>query len=240
MHYLSILSTIVSFAFAAAVFNRYRFKQGPHLLMWGIGLVFYGLGTLTEVILSFTFSPLALKVWYLTGAMLTAAWLGQGSVYLLVRKRRVATTLMVILAVASIAAAMLVFFAPLTSAASSFDVTQPVSAQYKDILTRNTAIVALTIILNIYGTITLVGGALYSAWLFWRKKILLNRMLGNILIATGALMPAMAGSFLRLRMVDWLYLSELMGVVLMYAGFSLAISSNPIKEQTPVVPSVSN
>jgi hypothetical protein len=240
MHYLSILSTIVSFAFAAAVFNRYRFKKGPHLLMWGIGLVFYGLGTLTEVILSFTFSPLALRVWYLTGAMLTAAWLGQGSVYLLVRKRRVATTLMVILAVISVAAAMLVFFAPLTPAANSFNVTQPVSAQYKDMLTRNTAIVALTIILNIYGTITLVGGALYSAWLFWRKKILLNRMLGNILIATGALMPAMAGSFLRLGLVDWLYLSELMGVVLMYAGFSLATSTNPIQEQTPVVPSVPN
>lgn len=238
MHYLSMLSTIVSFAFAAAVFNRYRFKKGPHLLMWGIGLVFYGLGTLSEVILSFTFSPLALRVWYLTGAMLTAAWLGQGSVYLLVRKRRVATTLMVILAVTSVAAAMLVFFAPLTPAANSFDVTQPVSAQYKEVLTRNTAIVALTIILNIYGTITLVGGALYSAWLFWRKKILLNRMLGNILIATGALMPAMAGSFLRLGWVDWLYLSELMGVVLMYAGFSLATASNPIQEQTPVVPSV--
>jgi vacuolar-type H+-ATPase subunit I/STV1 len=170
--------------------------------------------------------------------MLTAAWLGQGSVYLLVRKRRVATTLMVILAVTSVAAAMLVFFAPLTPAANSFDVTQPVSAQYKDILTRNAAIVALTIILNIYGTITLVGGALYSAWLFWRKKILLNRMLGNILIATGALMPAMAGSFLRLGLVDWLYLSELMGVVLMFAGFSLATASNPIQEQTPVVPSV--
>jgi vacuolar-type H+-ATPase subunit I/STV1 len=144
----------------------------------------------------------------------------------------------VILAVTSVAAAMLVFFTPLTPAANSFNVTQPVSAQYKDILTRNAAIVALTIILNIYGTITLVGGALYSAWLFWRKKILLNRMLGNILIATGALMPAMAGTFLRLGLVDWLYLSELMGVVLMYAGFSLATSNNPIQEQTPVAPSV--
>jgi hypothetical protein len=240
MHYISILSTAVSFAFAAAVFNRYRYKKGPHLLMWGIGLVFYGLGTLTEVILSFTFSPLALRIWYLTGAMLTAAWLGQGSVYLLVRKRRVATTLMVILAVISVAAALLVLFAPLTPAAISFDVTRPISEQYKDILTRSGAIVALTIILNIYGTITLVGGALYSAWLFWRKKVLLNRMLGNILIATGALMPAMAGSFLRLGLVDWLYVSEFLGVVLMYAGFTLATSSNPVKEPSPVATSASN
>ena len=93
---------------------------------------------------------------------------------------------------------------------------------------------ALTIILNIYGTITLVGGALYSAWLFWRKKILLNRMLGNMLIAAGALMPAMAGTFLRLGLVDWLYVSEFLGVVLMYAGFSLATSSNPVRKPSPV------
>lgn len=240
MHYISILSTIVSFVFAAAVFNRYRYKKGPHLLMWGIGLVFYGLGTLTEVILSFTFSTLALKIWYLTGAMLTAAWLGQGSVYLLVRKRRVATTLMVILTVVSVVAAVLILAAPLTQAAGSFSISRPVSDQYKDILTRSGVIVALTIILNLYGTVTLVGGALYSAWLFWRKKVLLNRMLGNILIAAGALMPAMAGSFLRLGLVDWLYISEFVGVVMMYAGFSLATSPLPVAEASPVVSSASN
>lgn len=240
MHYISILSTIVSFIFAAAVFNRYRYKKGPHLLMWGIGLVFYGIGTLTEVILSFTFSPLVLKVWYLTGAMLTAAWLGQGSVYLLVRRRRVASTLMLILAAVSILAAVLILAAPLTSTAAAFDVTQPASAQYKDILIRNGAIIALTIILNIYGTVTLVGGALYSAWLFWRKKILLNRMLGNILIAAGALMPAMAGTFLQMGLVDLLYVSEFLGVVLMYAGFSLATTSSSVTEAKPATTSLSS
>jgi hypothetical protein len=78
-------------------------------------------------------------------------------------------------------------------------------------------ITLLTIVLNIYGTIALVGGALYSAYLFWRKSVLFNRMLGNLLIAAGALMPAMAGSFVKAGLVDWLYMSELLGVVLMYA-----------------------
>ena len=77
MHYLPILSTIVTFAFAAAVLARWRFKKGPHLLLWGLGLIWYGLGTLSEVILAFTFNPLVLKLWYLSGALLTAAWLGQ-------------------------------------------------------------------------------------------------------------------------------------------------------------------
>ena len=99
--------------------------------------------------------------------------------------------------------------------------------------------VILTILLNIYGTIALVGGALYSSFLFWRKKVLANRMLGNILIAAGALMPAMAGTFVRAGLVDWLYISELMGVVLMYAGFIQA--TNPIRvEAKPAVQSSSH
>ncbi len=229
MNYISILSTVVTAIFAAAVFNRYRYKKGTHLLMWGIGLVFYGLGTLSEVIMSFTFSPLVLRIWYLTGAMLTAAWLGQGTVFLLVRKGRIAGILAAVLLVLSLASLALVLATPLTPAATAYDVNRAISEQYKGILVRNGAMIALTILLNIYGTVTLVGGALYSSWLFWRKKVLLNRMLGNILIAGGALMPAMAGSFVQAGLVDWLYASEFLGVVLMYAGFTLATSAQAVE-----------
>jgi len=51
MHYIPVLSTLVTFAFAVAVFRRYLQRRGPHLLMWTIGLLWYGLGTLAEVIL---------------------------------------------------------------------------------------------------------------------------------------------------------------------------------------------
>lgn len=230
MNYISILSTLITAIFAIAVFNRYRQRKGTHLLLWGIGLVFYGLGTLTEVILSITFSELALKVWYLSGAMLTAAWLGQGTLHLLVRKRGIASTLTIILVIVSVVAAILVFSAPLTPAAAAYDTGRPASEQYKEIMTRNSLTIALTILLNIYGTITLVGGAIYSAYLFWRKKVLLNRMIGNILIAAGALMPAIGGTFVQAGLVDWLYLSELIGVILMYAGFMQATARQPLAE----------
>lgn len=236
MHYVSILSTVVTFVFVVAVFERYRRRGGVHLLLWGVGLIFYGLGTLTEAVMLFSFHPLALKVWYLSGAMLTAAWLGQGTVHLLVRRRGVAATLTVLLAVVSLVSIGLILAAPVTSAAAGYDLDQPVSAQYKDILVRSSAITALTIILNIYGTVGLVGGAIYSAFLFWRKHVLANRMVGNILIAGGALMPAMAGSFIKAGLVDWLYLSEFLGVVLMYAGFVKATAHRPATEAQAVTP----
>jgi hypothetical protein len=237
MHYLPILSTIITFIFAAAVFNRYRVKKGLHLLFWGIGLVLYGIGTLTEVVMLFTYNELALKLWYLCGAMLTAAWLGQGTVNLLVRRRGVASTLNIILIIVSLLALVLILLAPVTAAAAGFNPAQPASAQYKDILTRSGIIILLTILLNIYGTFTLVGGAAYSAYIFWRKKVLFNRMVGNILIAVGALLPAMGGSFLKMGLPDFLYLSEFLGVILMYIGFLQATATVPV-QSTSTAPTV--
>jgi hypothetical protein len=231
MNYLPLFSTLVTFAFAAAVFNRYRERGGMYLLLWAGGLLLYGLGTLSEVILSFTFSLFQLKLWYLTGAMLTAAWLGMGTVHLLIRRGSSAQILTWILAAVSLLAVILVFAAPANPAA--YAVTRPASEQYKEILTRNGLIILLTILLNIYGTLTLVGGAIYSAFLFWRKRILANRMYGNILIAAGALSPAMGGTFLRAGLVDLLYLSELIGAILMFLGFILATSGKSEPSPAP-------
>jgi len=222
MTYIPYLSTLVAFIFATAVFNRYRQRGGAHLLFWAIGLLLYGLGTLGEVILSLTFNPVVLKLWYLTGAMLTAAWLGMGTVHLLVRKGGTAWVLTWVLAAISVLALVLVLASPTLRAA--YDVTRPASDQYKGILTRSGLIILLTILLNIYGTLTLVGGAIYSAFLFWRKRVLANRMLGNILIAAGALSPAMGGTFVRAGLADWLYVSEFVGAVVMYIGFIMATS----------------
>jgi hypothetical protein len=234
MHIIPFLSTLVTFAFAAAVFGRFLRRRGAHLLFWTIGLLFYGFGTLAEVILGFTFNGLILKLWYLSGAMLTAAWLGQGTILLLVRKGRLAWILTGLLVAVSILAATLILLPPLSTAGPAYQLTQAISSQYKQFLTRGSLTIILTILLNIYGTLTLVGGAIYSAIIFWRKRVMLNRMIGNILIAAGALAPAMAGSFVRMGLADALYLSELIGVVLMYIGFIQA-TTVPVREVAPEV-----
>ena len=159
--------------------------------------------------------------------MLTAAWWGQGTVNLLWLKHHFAQVTNIILTLVSLAALGLILAAPIQSAAA-FHPSTPVSTQYKDMLTRSGLTITLTILLNTYGTFTLIGGALYSAFLFWRKKVLFNRMLGNILIAGGAMLPALGGSFLKAGFPDWLYLSEFSGVILMYAGFMLATAAQPV------------
>lgn len=94
----------------------------------------------------------------------------------------------------------------------------------------------LTPFFNVYGTLTLVGGAIWSAWIFWRKRVLLHRTLGNLLIAAGALLPAMGGTLSRLGGPSLLYLTELLGAVLMFAGFLRATA--PLRGSEELHPKV--
>ena len=79
----------------------------------------------------------------------------------------------------------------------------------------------VTGLLNVYGTVALVGEALYSAWVFWRKRILPYRVVSNVLIALGALLPAIGGSLLKLGTVHGtpFYILELSGVIIIFIGF---------------------
>ena len=51
---------------------------------------------------------------------------------------------------------------------------------------------------ELIGTLLLAGGAVYSAYLFLRKQILPNRVLGNVFIALGGLLPAAGGALIKL------------------------------------------
>lgn len=219
---LPFLSFILSFVFAFLVLRRYVRRRGAHLLLWGIGLIFYGIGGFSEFYYgAFGWHPLIFRLWYLFGAVLVAAWLGQGTVYLLAR-RRVAHTLMVILGLGSLYAVYKVFTAQL-------DPRLMIEGELSGHAIVTPGVRVLTPFFNLYGLVTLVGGAVYSSFLFWRKRVLLHRAIGNVLIAAGALMPAFGGFFSRLGIPYMLYLGEFLGVVLLFAGFLRA--TTPMRAQ---------
>src|SRR5665648_153741 len=106
---IPFISSIVSFVFAVIIFKRYADRRGTHLLIWGIGMVFYGIGGFCEAYFgAFGWNPLIFRMWYLFGAILVAAWLGQGTVYLLA-KRKWANALAALLILGSVYAALRVF-----------------------------------------------------------------------------------------------------------------------------------
>ncbi|MCX6038951.1 MAG: hypothetical protein NTW99_13910 [Chloroflexi bacterium] len=231
---LPFVSSVLSFLFAFLILKRYWKRRGLHQLLWGIGMVFYGIGGFCEAYYgALGWNPLVFRLWYLFGAILVAAWLGQGTVYLLA-KPRWANALMILLALGSLYGLIRVFTAELdpTLMTSSLHTGSELSGHA--IVTPGVRM--LTPFFNLYGTVTLVGGAAWSAWIFWRKRILLHRVIGNVLIAAGAILPAFGGTFSRFGISSALYVFELLGAVLIFIGYIRAIS--PMKNDS--APSVSD
>ena len=235
---LPFLSTIVMFVFTGYVMQRYFVRRRLSFLFWGLGLAMFAMGSLAEALLAFTWNKWVFFAWYLFGAVLTAAWIGQGTVYLLVKKRR-AHVLTAILVTASVVAAILLLLRMPHLNSAIFSPETAISEQYKEIIGDIDAggyVRLTTPFFNVYGLITLVGGALWSSYLFWRKRVLPNRVIGNVLIAVGALTIASASTLTRLGYGQVLYLGELLAAILMFAGFLAAAaprSERSAKETAP-------
>jgi hypothetical protein len=221
---LPFISTLIMFVFAVSVFRRYAVRRAPHFLFWGIGLTMFGIGSFAEAYLALAWNQWIFFCWYLFGAVLNAAYIGHGTLHLLSRRRWV-TVVTIVLVVASVFAGFLMLRTMPLLNASAFTTSKPISEQYQQIMPpigQGGGVRLTTPFFNIYGLITLVGGALYSAFLFWRKRILPNRVIGNVLIAAGALSIGSASALTRFGYGQLLFGGELISAILMFWGFTLA------------------
>ncbi len=218
------LSSAIMLAFVVAVLQRWWVRRHSFLLLWGVGLAMFCVGSLAEAYFTIATSDLAFRAWYLFGAMLTAGWIGQGTVYLLAR-RNIAHVSFAIVLLLSVLGVYGMIAIPLNAAAMTTQT--PLSEQYREVLQQGAWVRLLTPFFNVYGLVTMVGGAIYSAFLFWRKRSLPQRMWGNVLIASGALVASLAGTLTRLGSDNLLYAGEVASVALMFSGFLLASQRAP-------------
>mgnify|MGYP001279221978 CR=1 FL=1 len=210
---IPLLASIVSLIFAATVLDQYFAKGKPYQLIWTMGLLMFFLSMGSAFwIEAWGLNETAYRLWYLLGAVLVAAYLGMGTLYLLAR-RRVAHTIMAILLVASAYATFAVFTATTDLGAIS---VSGLSGDAMPDEVRN-----MTPYFNIFGTLALVGGAIHSAWVFWRRRLMRHRMISSILIAVGTMLPAMGGTLSRFEVssVTSHALFMLLGVVIIFIGF---------------------
>jgi hypothetical protein len=219
------VSSFIMLVFTISVFHRWVVRRKDPFLFWGIGLAMFAIASFAEAFFAFgRWSAPVFFIWYLCGAVLNAAWIGHGTLLLLVRKPS-ARGVTIALILASLAATGLMIQAILKTNGAAYVPGVPIGEQYRSLMPAigNGGLVRLTTpFFNIYGLLTLVGGALWSAWLFKRKQVLPNRVIGNVLIAAGALSVAFAGTLTRLGVGTYLYLGELIAAGLMYAGFLIA------------------
>jgi hypothetical protein len=223
---LALLTAILSYIAAVFVLDQYLHRPKPHKLLWFLGLLAYGIAATVEVIGSAQghWSLAVYRSWYLFGGLMVAAYLGMGSAYLIV-PRKVADYLMAALALATVYGALRIFTAPISAA----NLHQLVTAKPQDVVdVSNFTIMPLAIeilapILNIAGAGVLIGGALWTAWIFWRKRLLGYRVTSNVLIAAGALISSSGTGLVRLGVTSGFFLGQLVGVALILAGFLVSI-----------------
>jgi len=76
---------------------------------------------------------------------------------------------------------------------------------------------------NLYALVFLAGGAVASAVRFSRTRGPVERVIGNVCIAVGAVLPGIGGTFTRFGHTEVLYVTELLGLLLIYLGYSASI-----------------
>ncbi len=85
---LPLGSSLLSFLFAALVFDQWWQKRHSFQLVWAVGLVWYGISAGMEFVGgAFGWSETVYRVWYLIGAFFVASYLGAGTIYLLAKTR---------------------------------------------------------------------------------------------------------------------------------------------------------
>ena len=149
--------------------------------------------------------------------------LAQGSVYLLLNKKFAKFTTVIFVTLIVIAS----IFVILTPADLSLSTGGKLTGQ----VFSWSWVRYFSPLINVYAFIFLVGGAVYSALRYYRQGIKEAPFKGNIFIAIGGLLPGIGGSFTRMGHVDVLYVTEFIGLLLIYSGYKI-IKENRIKVST--------
>ena len=227
--YIPVLTTLFSIFFLGRIVPHYLSKRSPYLLWWTLGVLTFSLGTLTESINAiFGWSEWNTKVWYIVGALLGGYPLAKGTIYLLMNKR-FADISAAVCSAGILLAAVCVLTAPIELPAN-FDQRLTGSVLQLNWAVNWFGFVFFPVkwvrfgfapLLNSYALAFLGGGAVYSAIKYFGADKGRSRFLGNILIAIGALLPGIGGTFTAFGYVEALYITEFIGLSLIYFGYDI-------------------
>lgn len=141
--------------------------------------------------------------------------MAQGTVYLLL-SRRTANRLTALLLLAVAFGAVCVLLSPI-------DRTLVEPARLSGRVFEWQWVRMVSPFINLYAVTFLVGGAFWSAWRYFRDRRSPARMWGNVAIAVGALLPGIGGTFTRFGHVEVLYVTELIGVLFVWLGYTVIV-----------------
>jgi len=214
LNYIPVLTSIFSIFFFREIFSHYLRKGRSYLLWWSIGVLTFGLGTFAESInVLVGWTEINAKFWYILGALLGGFPLAQGTVYLLLNKK--------FARISSIIVVSIIIIASICVMTSPVRLPENFNGELTGRIFAWKWVRYFSPFINLYAFIFLVGGAIYSSYKYYRKGIKEAPFKGNILIAIGGLLPGIGGTFTRMGYVQVLYITEFIGLLLIYAGYRI-------------------
>lgn len=205
-----VAATLVALVFALLLARSYRRRPAAQKALWGAGFLLFAAAAACEAAAQrHGWTPGLFRGYYLCGGVLTVAALGAGSAMLQLRPRA-RDALLGGLLVAAVAATASVLLAPVD--ASALAGTAAGRPPANGALGGHAFLWAIA--LNSTGTLLLVGGSAYS--IVRRRNVR-----ANVWIGTGALVVALATGLSRGGAYSFVYLGQLVGISLMFAGFTL-------------------
>jgi len=211
---------LISAVFAALVLRQYTERKRTYQLMWGIALGLWALAALAELIATISngWSPPVYRLYYATGALLIPAWLGIGTLFLVIQQKWVNWVL------AALVAFSLLGIILIATWNISPDSLKPLADNFLPLKVFPFFPVQIVlIILNTFGSIAFVGGALWSAYKFAKMRTQSERFLATILIALGGVIAAAAHSLGVVAGIELFRISELLAVIVIFAGYLLTV-----------------
>jgi len=205
-----IAAALLAAAFALLLLRSLLRRTAGQKALWAVGFALFAVAAASEAAAQRAgWNPALFRLYYIAGGVLTVAYLGAGSAWMLL-PRRGRDVLVGGLAVATVAAITTVLLAPVDvqGLASAHSGQPPANG----VLGGHAFLWA--VVMNSVGTLFLVGGSLLS---IARRQ----RVRANVWIAAGALTVAAATGLSRTGVTSLVYLGELVGIALMFSGFTL-------------------
>ena len=227
-----IINVIVTGLFAGVVLRQYLRRHRTYQFFWAIALLmafFASLAYVAMILVHPTSAPgvLFFRIYYILGGALIAAWLGLGSIAL-VASARFTRICLIVLCVLSALAVLLIAFATVDKGQLSQIAGTPGTA----ILQPAVGPWLITIIiLNTLGATAVAGVAIYSAWQVKRRRGSGPLFGANILILSGTLIIALAGTTARLGVKNIFWLVMALGWTVFFIG--VLLTSRARRPATP-------
>jgi hypothetical protein len=220
-----LLAAVVAAAFTVMLARQFLLRRRPYQALWALALaMFAGASVMVFLGVLNGWTTGEFRVYWLLGAVLTVPFLAQGEVHLLVKDRRIASAILLLLLFGTAFAVSRIRSAQVDPAALGAHLPSGTDAFRHDQF-----VLQLARLYSIPAYVVLVAGTLWSAWRMRGRPELRDRFAGTLAIAVGATVVAAGSAFAATGNSTGFSLTLAAGIALMFYGFVRASRPGPTR-----------